>query len=325
MRTSLAQNDELFYGEGERDLVSLPGENYSRRTGVKTILSKNKTRPENREDLDSEYAGYFYSEPFNSGFGNQVIEPALTYPFESNFQAIERINSFFPQKGLIFPYPTRILITFLRSKFFKKPGTRLAVFLITGFLTIQLIGAVQKNKVAEVKIFYPVESRAIIAPLSVKQVSSPSNHSLIGAPSIEPAKIDEVLNKYKSPAAGTGKVFYNLGVTYGIDPAFALAFFIHESSAGTQGVATVTRGIGNIRCTQGYVCFQTGGNGSFRKYSSWEEGIEDWFKLIKDLYIGKWNLKTLEEIIPVYAPSADHNSPTLYIKQVVTMVENWRG
>jgi len=35
-------------------------------------------------------------------------------------------------------------------------------------------------------------------------------------------------------------------VRSGIDPAWALAFFVVESQAGTRGVARITRGIGNI-------------------------------------------------------------------------------
>ena len=42
---------------------------------------------------------------------------------------------------------------------------------------------------------------------------------------------------------------YNLGIKYGINPAYALAFFVHESGCGTKGVARFTKSLGNIRTT----------------------------------------------------------------------------
>ena len=148
------------------------------------------------------------------------------------------------------------------------------------------------------------------------------NHTdtVLGLPTITAEKIDSVLKSYNSPAQGTGQIFYNLGLKYDIDPAYALAFFIHESSAGTQGVAKVTKSIGNIRATVGYDSYQ-----GFRKYSSWESGIEDWYKLIKELYIDGWKLSKVENIIPVYAPVEDNNDTRAYIQQVNNLVASWRN
>lgn len=150
--------------------------------------------------------------------------------------------------------------------------------------------------------------------------TSSSSDVVLGAPSVTPQQIDQILNHYHSPATGVGQAMYDLGVKYGIDPAYALAFFIHESSAGTNGVATVTKSIGNIRATAGYASYE-----GFRKYPTWEAGIEDWFKLIKDLYVNGWHLTTLQMIIPRYAPSADHNDPLAYINNVHNLVASWRS
>ena len=60
-------------------------------------------------------------------------------------------------------------------------------------------------------------------------------------------------------------------------------------------------------------------------YGSWQEGMEDWYKLVTDLYINGWGLKTLDAIIPIYAPSADNNNPPVYIASVKSMVDSWRG
>lgn len=138
-------------------------------------------------------------------------------------------------------------------------------------------------------------------------------------PSITAAKIREVLQSYNSPAAGSAEAMYRLGIEYGIDPAFCLAFFIHESTAGTQGVARVTKSVGNIRVTPGYEDYQ-----GFRKYATWEEGIEDWYQLIRDLYIAEWGLVTVDTIIPVYAPTSDGNNVDHYVNTVKRLVSGWR-
>lgn len=151
-------------------------------------------------------------------------------------------------------------------------------------------------------------------------VATGNGDVVLGPPTITPQQINQVLSQYHSPAVGVGQGMYDLGVKYGIDPAFALGFFVHESSAGTQGVATVTKSIGNIRATDGYASYE-----GFRKYPTWEAGIEDWYSLIKSLYVDSWHLTTLQQIVPRYAPSADHNDPIAYINDVHRLVASWRS
>ncbi len=142
--------------------------------------------------------------------------------------------------------------------------------------------------------------------------------SILGAPTITPAKIDAILASYNSPATGLGQFIYDMGVKYGVDPIFCVAFFVHESTAGTQGVATVTKSVGNIRVTQGYAEYQ-----GFRRYESWNEGIEDWYRLIRELYVDGWKLTTVEQIIPVYAPPVE-NDTDHYVDTIRALVTTWR-
>ena len=153
----------------------------------------------------------------------------------------------------------------------------------------------------------------------VVATSTGGTYDVRHTPSITVAKIREVLQSYNSPAVGSAQAMYDLGIEYGIDPAFCLAFFIHESTAGTKGVARVTKSVGNIRTTPGYTDYQ-----GFRKYATWEEGIEDWYQLIRDLYIGGWGLVTVEQIVPVYAPAGDDNDVDAYISTVKKLVSGWR-
>lgn len=141
-----------------------------------------------------------------------------------------------------------------------------------------------------------------------------------GRPTVDAAFINQILAAYNSPARGKGQALYTLGVQYDVDPIYALAFFMHESSFGTTGVARVTLSLGNIRATAGYEDYA-----GYRRYKSWEEGFADWYKLIKVQYIGQWGLLTVDQIIPVYAPSADHNDVDAYIRAVKRAVDTWRS
>lgn len=143
--------------------------------------------------------------------------------------------------------------------------------------------------------------------------------SVLGSPSLSAAKIDAILANAGSPAAGSGATFYADSQQYGIDDAYALAWFQHESSFGTSGAATQTHSIGNIVCTAGYSCM-----GRFRAYPSWAEGIDDWYRLVAGpAYVGG-GLSTVESIIPKYAPASDNNDPQSYIAAVERDVQNWR-
>ncbi len=145
-------------------------------------------------------------------------------------------------------------------------------------------------------------------------------YTVVGSPTIKADFIDQVLTRYHSPAAGKGKALYDDGVKYNIDPAFALAFFLQESTFGTQGVAKVTHSLGNIRATPGHPQ-----HNGYRLYHSWEEGFDDWYKLISTLYVQQLNLFTIDQIIPVYAPSSDNNNESAYIQNVKNAVDVWRN
>ncbi|GHO89083.1 glucosaminidase domain-containing protein [Dictyobacter formicarum] len=145
-------------------------------------------------------------------------------------------------------------------------------------------------------------------------------YNVTGKPTISAGFINSVLDHYHSPAHGKGQALYDDGVKYDIDPAYALAFFMQESQMGTQGVASVTHSLGNIRSTPGHPSYH-----GYRKYDTWEEGFEDWYRLISQEYIQNWGLTTVDQIIPVYAPNSDNNNEEQYISSVEYMVNRWRN
>jgi hypothetical protein len=149
-------------------------------------------------------------------------------------------------------------------------------------------------------------------------------YSVLGKPTISVNFINQVLASYHSPAAGKGQALYDLGVKYGIDPVYALAFFMHESLFGTTGEARKTLSLGNLRCIPTRPCVDRN-NGGYTQMYSWEDGFEQWYKLIRNLYVAQWGRVTVDQIIPVYAPSSDHNDVAGYIAALKHEIDSWHA
>ena len=149
-------------------------------------------------------------------------------------------------------------------------------------------------------------------------------YSVLGKPTISANLINQVLAYYHSPAAGKGQTMYNLGVKYGIDPVFALAFFMHESLFGTTGEARATLSLGNSRCIPTRPCIDQN-RGGYAKMYSWEDGFDQFYKLIRNLYVAQWGLVTIDQIIPTYAPNSDGNNEKEYIATLKHEIDTWHA
>ena len=165
---------------------------------------------------------------------------------------------------------------------------------------------------------FPI-SHPTAVPFSVS-----SSYVVTGKPTIGAQFINRVLAASGSPARGKGQSLYTLGVKYGIDPVYALAFFLHESRFGTTGEAIITLSLGNERCIQDRPCIDQSRGGYAQMYS-WEDGFEHWYMLIRYLYIQQWHRVTVDQIIPKYAPSSDHNDVAAYIQAIKHAVDTWRA
>jgi hypothetical protein len=149
-------------------------------------------------------------------------------------------------------------------------------------------------------------------------------YAVLGKPTISAAFINQVLAYYHSPAAGKGRTMYDLGVKYGIDPVFALAFFMHESLFGTTGEARATLSLGNSRCIPTRPCIDQD-RGGYAKMYSWEDGFDQFYKLIRNLYVAQWGLVTVDQIIPTYAPNSDGNNEKEYIATLKHEIDTWHA
>jgi hypothetical protein len=149
-------------------------------------------------------------------------------------------------------------------------------------------------------------------------------YSVLGKPTISASFINQVLASYNSPAAGDGQAMYDLGVKYGIDPVIALAFFMHESLFGTTGEARATLSLGNSRCIPTRPCIDQD-RGGYAKMYSWVDGFDQFYKLIRNLYVAQWGLVTVDQIIPTYAPNSDGNNEKEYIASLKFEIDTWRA
>ena len=205
------------------------------------------------------------------------------------------------------------------------PGCVFWMFLFVSFLVVSWLmlssGALATLVENKPLVRFPLPS--LNGVTFAQQPSAPS--IVLGKPTLAASFVNRVFSAYHSPAVGTGQALYDLSVRYGVDDAYALAFFMHESTFATTGVARATRSLGNIRCTPGYQCIE-----GYRAYATWQAGYEDWYQLIKDGYVSgqvssRCPCVTVEQIIPVYAPQADGNDEKAYIAAVHSAVAAWRS
>ncbi len=143
--------------------------------------------------------------------------------------------------------------------------------------------------------------------------------ALINPPRISKNYFVQIVQDASSPAAPVAAECYDIVCSYGLDPAIALAFFQHESSCGTAGVAVRSLNWGNLRSGPRQVANQ----GGFAYYNDWRESLRDWCDLIRYTYIDSRGLDTVAAVIPVYAPAADGNVPVAYIAAVEGQVLDW--
>lgn len=156
------------------------------------------------------------------------------------------------------------------------------------------------------------------AGLAVVVTPATSAYSVVGAQTLSVDFINRVLATAGSPAVGKGQALSDLGVKYGINAAFALAFFRHESNFGKAGEARSSLSLGNLRCIPDTQCTD-----NYAWFPTWEAGFEAWYKLIRTLYVTNWGLTTIDQIIPRYAPPSDKNDDVAYMAALKKSIDRW--
>jgi hypothetical protein len=213
------------------------------------------------------------------------------------------------------------LFGFVRLRRLRLDGTSWCIVLV-GVVLIALVVLYGSSLGSTVSRWFSAAGAPSASVFSLSSASAPdvsTAESVLGPPSLSAAFVDRVLAAYHSPAVGLGQTLYQESHSSGIDDAYALAFFGHESLMGTTGVAVVTRSLGNLRCTAGWSsCYE-----GYRAYPTWQAGARDWYRLLVSVYLPR-HLTTVETIVPVYAPSSE-NDVGAYIASVEHAVSAWRA
>mgnify|MGYP000875210238 CR=1 FL=1 len=151
--------------------------------------------------------------------------------------------------------------------------------------------------------------------------------TLLSAPRISAPLFAAILTRNHSPAAAEAAELALIPDGYGLDRAIALAFFRHESRYGTAGVATHTRGWGNLRPASWQArragIYTSPESGQFALYTTWANSLRDWCELLRRFYVPA-GLTTVYAVTPRYAPSGDGNDPIRYAADVVATVLRWQ-
>jgi hypothetical protein len=140
------------------------------------------------------------------------------------------------------------------------------------------------------------------------KVLKPSPYIVTHKPTVTVAAINNMLAAHHSPVAGQGQMIYDESVKYGLDPAYVVSTFGHESNFGTRGEATKSKSPGNLRCIASARCAD-----GYAQFDTWQAGFDALGQLVAgSLYVGDHRIIP-ETIIPRFAPSADNNDEAAYI------------
>lgn len=163
-------------------------------------------------------------------------------------------------------------------------------------------------------------------------------------PRITRDRFVQILRDAETEAVHEANDIYDSLVALHVDPTFALAIFKHESTWGRYGICKLyqTSSPGNTRTTRTgvgvildtskelvipntQIKIPPQNRGNYVWYPNWTEGFRDLaFRLVDPTYVyAQRGLVTIGDILPVWAPSSDGNSPTNYINAVVRDMNQW--
>jgi len=155
---------------------------------------------------------------------------------------------------------------------------------------------------------------------------SPSQYNVFqGSSTLSAEQIDKVLSDNKSPASGggMGQRIIDLSAEYGIDPAYVMATFHHESNFGKSGMARESLSPGNLRCSS-WITWGTCQRG-YTFFKSWEDGFKALYILLAGSHYAGASRTVPESIIPLFAPNSDGNHEAGYISALKHNIDSLRA
>jgi hypothetical protein len=153
------------------------------------------------------------------------------------------------------------------------------------------------------------------------------DYPLLGPADLSRAAFTRVLRETRSPALAESRGMYDALVAAGVRPAPFLAFFRQESRFGLEGTAAQyqTHNPGNVRTPElaNVATTVATPRGRFASYPDWTTGTRDWAARMRGAKYAGRGLRTVRQVLPVYAPAADGNDPQAYATAVLASIERW--
>ena len=146
-----------------------------------------------------------------------------------------------------------------------------------------------------------------------------SSMRVTGRPTISLATVRRIVAG--SPLAPYAGTIYRLGQARGINPAFALAIWAHESSLGRTGASRRNHNPGNLICAAASRSAAPRCAGRWAYYPNFAVAIADWYRYINARYVRR-GLTTVDRILAVYAPHFE-NRTGAYIVQTKRLMTVW--
>ncbi len=234
-------------------------------------------------------------------------EPPKTFPEKAGESPEETPTPFkAPRRGLALPARWR--------------GMRLGIF--AAILCLALLGTGVVEGLAPNTFQFGGELLGLVPapPTPTPTPKKPPFDSIAQPPTISIVEVGRILQSVNSPILPYAGDVYAYGVQYGIDPAFALAFWMKESREASDGsVAAVDH---NPGYTEGLA--SDARCGRWACWATWPEGIAGWYQYMRVFFIEGRGLTTVESILPIYAPSSENNTSG-YIAFVLNEVAAWRA
>ncbi|HLW01716.1 MAG TPA: hypothetical protein VKT82_23870 [Ktedonobacterales bacterium] len=199
-------------------------------------------------------------------------------------------------------------------------GMRLGVF--AAIICLALLGTGLAEGLAPTAFHFGGQILGLVPapPTPTPVPAKPAADSIFQHPTISVVEVSRVLQSVNSPILPYAGDVYAYGIQYGIDPVFALAFWMKESREASDGsVAAVDH---NPGYTEGLGTDTRVGRWAY--WATWPEGIAGWYRYMRVFFIDGLGLTTVESILPIYAPSTENNTSG-YIAFVLQKVADWRA
>jgi hypothetical protein len=198
-------------------------------------------------------------------------------------------------------------------------GMRLGIFV--GMICLALLGTGLAEGLAPRVFGFGGQLLGVVPapPSPTAAPPKPTSSTIARSPTISIVEVQRILARVNSPMLPYAGDVYADGLQEGIDPVFALAFWMKESREASDGSVAATDH--NPGYTQG---LNTDPHcGRWACWPTWPEGIEGWFHYMRVYFVDRGRT-TVEVILPIYAPPTENDTGG-YMSAVLNWVAQWRA